>query len=99
LEEAMIKSFAICAALVALGTGSLAAQERQATQPDQMQGREHLTRVEVPGTDFDLIIAETIASGGAAIDGNVQSDPLDAGLWPTEVYFVPKGHVLASPRD
>ena len=81
----MLKQFTLCATLIALGSGTLNAQ-----QPTTMQSQEQLTRVEVPGADFDLIVATMATSATAATGG--QNDPLDAGLWPTRVYRVPKGH-------
>jgi hypothetical protein len=53
MEEAMLKYLSICAALFALGTGLVQAQQREAT----------LHRVEVPGAGFDIVLAIPKAGG------------------------------------
>jgi hypothetical protein len=46
-EDAMLKHLMICAALLALGTASVSAQQQEAV----------LQRIEVPGADFDIVLA------------------------------------------
>ncbi len=92
----MLKYIPFCAALLVIGAGSLHAQQQETYPPQQLQG-ESLTRIEVPGADFDIVFATTEPRAVAVIDGSGQIDPLDAGLWPTRVYQVPKGHTLGSP--
>jgi hypothetical protein len=66
------------------------------SRPSQLQN-ESLTRIEVPGAEFDLVVATVKQQSVPNLDGG-QHDPLDGGLWPTRVYVVPKGDVLASPK-
>ncbi len=91
----MLKYISICAALFVIGTGSLNAQQQETDPPKQPSG-ENLTKIEVPGADFDIVFATTEPQAVAVIDSGCQIDPLDAGLWPTRVYHVPKGDTLGS---
>ncbi|HJU18521.1 MAG TPA: hypothetical protein VJ770_18880 [Stellaceae bacterium] len=54
----MLNRFVICAALVVLGAGSSAAQEREAT----------LHKIEVPGASFEMLVA-TAKSPDAPVFG------------------------------
>ncbi len=51
------------------------------------------TRIEVPGADFDIVVSTNV---GTTIKSEGQIDPLDAGLWPTQVYLVPKAETVGS---
>ena len=56
----MLKYFSICAALVALGSGSANAQQQEAV----------LQKMEVPGADFDIILAMPKSPGVTINLGN-----------------------------
>lgn len=87
----------ICAVIIVLAMGSLNAQERQIRQQDQPAG-ETLTKVEVPGADFDIVVATTKSQIGAIANSGKQLDPLEVGLWPTSVYLVPKGETVGAAK-
>lgn len=93
----MFKQLSICAAFLALGTGSLNAEQQETSQLNRLQG-ESLTKIVVPGADFDIVLATINSQAVTAIDGGRQIDPLDVGLWPTRVYHVPKADMLVSPK-
>ncbi len=91
----MLKKLSMCAMLLAIGSGSLNAQQQMTTQ--QHQPQESVTKIEVPGADFDLVVVTTKSQVGGTMETRAQIDPLDAGLWPTRVYLVPKSETLARP--
>ena len=62
----MLKHLLICAALVALGTGSVNAQYAQHVQPGQQEAT--LQKVEVPGAGFDIVLAMPKSQTGATFD-------------------------------
>jgi hypothetical protein len=62
----MLKYISICAALVTLGTGSLNAQ--QAQQAKQVQQEAGVQKIEVPGAEFDLLLAMPKSPTGATIN-------------------------------
>ncbi len=91
----MLKQLSMCVMLLAIGTGSLNAQQQKATQHYQPQ--ESVTKIEVPGADFDILVATTKSHVGETIEPGAQIDPLDVGLWPTRVYLAPKSEALDRP--
>ncbi len=62
----MLKHSLICAALVALGTGSVNAQYAQHAQQGQQEAT--LQKVEVPGAGFDIVLAMPKSQAGATFD-------------------------------
>jgi hypothetical protein len=60
MEDAMLKYISICAALVALGTGALNAQ--------QTQQEASLQKIEVLGAGFDILLAMPKSPAGAPIN-------------------------------
>ncbi len=85
----MTKYVSIWIALIALAVAPANAQQQDTFQPNDLQ-RESLTTLEVPGADFDIVFATRYSQALAVIDNGRQGDPLDAGLWSTRVYLVPK---------
>ena len=90
----MLKPLWICAAFIILGAPSSHAQQHDTTLQD-LPGQS-LTRVEVPGADFDIVVSTTKSQVSAMIKSDGQIDPLDVGLWPTQVYLVPKAEKVGS---
>ncbi len=92
----MFKQLSMCAMLLAIGTGSLDAQQ-QATTRQSEPPRQSLTKIEVPGADFDIVVDTTNLQVGATNETGAQLDPLDVGLWPTHVYLVSRIKTAARP--
>jgi hypothetical protein len=63
MEDTMLKYISICAALVALGMGSLNAQ-----QAKQVQQEAVLQKIKVPGAGFDILLAMPKSPAGATIN-------------------------------
>jgi hypothetical protein len=95
MEDAMFKYFSIWAALVALGTGSLNAQQSNATP---QRPKVTMSKMELPGADFDIIFATTECPADASCDPDTQSAPPMYGRWRTYVHLVPKGVTPVSPE-
>jgi hypothetical protein len=97
MEGAMLKHFWIGLALVALETGSLSAQQQNAMPEAQPPGVT-ISKLEVPGADFDIILATVECSADATCEPDSQSAPPRYGRWRTHVHLVPKGETLALPE-
>lgn len=85
----MLKYFTICAALVVFGTGSVNAQQQEAV----------LHKLEVPGADFDIIVAMPKFSAGATIELRGQPDPLIVSLIGGELAMAVDGEVEQMFKD
>ena len=70
----MFKYISICAAFVALGTGSLNAQYAQHVQQGQQEAT--LQKVEVPGAGFDIILAMPKSPTGATFNPGNSPDAM-----------------------
>lgn len=70
----MLKYIPICAAFVALGTGSLNAQYAQHVQQGQQEAA--LQKVEVPGADFDIVLAMPKSQTGATFNPGNSPDAM-----------------------
>jgi hypothetical protein len=66
MEDTMLKHLSICAALLALGTVPVAAQLQEAV----------LQRMEVPGADFDIVLAMPKSPPQRMDDLNMSADAL-----------------------
>ncbi len=93
----MLKQLSICAAFVLFGASSSHAQQDNGTLQD-LQGQS-LTRIEVPGANFDIVVSTTKSQVSATIKSDGQVDPLDVGLWPTQIYLVPKARKADSALE
>ncbi len=89
----MPKYFLIVAILITLSFGGANAQQKQAMLPNQ--DAPLLTTMEVPGADFDIVIA-SIKPGACTNADCGRSERSDQ--WRTRVYLVPKGEALPSPE-
>lgn len=87
----MFKYVSTLTMLAALGMGVANAQQAQAP-PNQ--DKPLLTKLEIPGADFDIVIA-TIKPG-ENIDPGKSSARADQ--WQTRVYLVPKAELVYSPE-
>ncbi len=58
--------------------------------------REANTRIVVPGADFDIVVSTSNSQVRTMVNRENQIDPLDLGLWPTQVYMVPKREAVGS---
>ncbi len=90
----MFKQLCICTAFIMLGASSSHAQQHNATTQD-LPGQS-LTRLEVPGASFDIVVSTTKPQDSGIIKSDGQIDPLDVGLWPTQVYLMPKAKKVGS---
>jgi hypothetical protein len=88
----MVKCLSICAALIALGTVPLGAQEREAVPQQTMT----TSKLEVQGVDYDIIFVTAECDAGASCEPSCQPDPLAYGRFRTRVYLVPKGKPFVS---
>jgi len=84
----MLKFVSIFATLAALGFGMANAQQIQTAHATQQEPS--LTKLEVQGADFDIIICSI--KPGANVDCG---QPEHADQWKTRVYLVPKGETPA----
>jgi hypothetical protein len=84
----MLKRLSICATLIAFGTGSVGAQ-REETITQKEKQNVTMSKIEVPGADFDIIFIT--AEFRAGMTDDLQSDPLAYAGLQTRVYLVPKG--------
>jgi hypothetical protein len=96
-EDTVLKHLSICIALIAVATGSLSAQQREAI-PQNSHQRVATSKMEVPGADFDIIFVTTESRAGVTDDLDSQPDPLAYAGLRTRVYLVPKGETLALPE-
>jgi hypothetical protein len=96
-SRTMLKCFSIWAALAALGMGSLNAQQPNAT-PQTQRPKVTISKLEVPGADFDIIFATTECPADAICELDGQWAPRMYGRWRTHVHLVPKGETLALPE-
>jgi len=84
----MLKTISICATLVFLGTGAANAQQREAV----------LKKLEVPGADFDLVVAMA-KPGGAVFVQQGLPDPLVVNLVGTELAIAVDSDVAKMVKD
>lgn len=89
----MLKYFSIGVTLVALGTGSLNAQQPDAP-PQRQRPNVTISKLELPGADFDIVFATAECPADATCEPGSHSDPLQYGRWRTHVHLVPKGEAL-----
>ncbi len=78
LEDTMLKHLSICAALVAFGTATVAAQQQEAV----------LQRVEVTGTGFDIVLAMPKSPARPVYDLSESPDALIVHLVGGELVLV-----------
>jgi hypothetical protein len=84
----MLKTISICVALIVLGTSVAAAQQREA----------FLKKLEVPGADFDIVVAMA-KPGGAIVDQGGLPDPLVVSLAGTELAIGLDGEAVMMIKD
>jgi len=87
----MFKYVSTIIILAAIGTGAANAQQAQASLH---QNKPLLTKLEIPGADFDIVIA-TIKPGENIDPGN---SPSRVDQWQTRVYLMPKAGLAYSPE-
>jgi hypothetical protein len=92
----MLKYLSICAALIAFGTGSVGAQQEETIAQKEKQ-KVTMSKMEVPGADFDIIFVTAESRAAVTNDLDSQADPLVYAGLRTRVYLVPKGETLALP--
>ncbi len=85
----MLKYLSICAALVVIGTAPVNAQQQEAV----------LQKLEVPGADFDFIVAMAKSQAGATIDLRGQPDPYIVYPIGDELAFAVDGEVEKMFKD
>lgn len=83
----MFKYVSTIIMLAAIGTGAANAQQ---TQASLNQNNPLLSKLEIPGADFDIVIA-TIKPGENIDSG---SSSARADQWQTRVYLVPKAELV-----
>lgn len=84
----MLKFISICSALVILGTGAVSAQQQEAA----------LKKLEVPGADFDIVVAMAKPAGAAFVQHGLP-DPLLVNLAGTELVMAVDGEVEKMVKD
>ena len=89
----MFKSLILCATLVAVGTSSVRAQERE-NQPQNVT----ISKLEVRGADFDIVFVTSEVRPDTPDDRDVLAEGSSYAGLKTRIYLIPKGENVAPPQ-